>query len=106
MLAQMESLATWLVNPWLFVGGLAAAALTVIIHLLSRRKYRLVEWAAMEFLLAANQENRRRIRIENLALLALRCLARNSVAGCACCGGVSPRQYTLGEHSPPSYTGE
>ena len=35
----------------------------------------MVEWAAMDFLLAADRKNRRRIRIEHLLLLLLRCLA-------------------------------
>ena len=33
--------------------GLAAASVPIIIHLLNRRKYREVTWAAMRFLLAA-----------------------------------------------------
>lgn len=73
--AQLDALATWLVNPWLFVGGVAAIALPILIHLLNKRKFRVVDWAAMEFLLDADKKNRRRIRLENLILLLLRCLA-------------------------------
>jgi hypothetical protein len=54
--------------------GLAAASIPVIIHLLNRRKYREVPWAAMRFLLAAIRKNRRRIRIEQWILLAVRTL--------------------------------
>jgi hypothetical protein len=75
MLAQIEQLATWLVNPWLFVVGLVAVLLPILIHLLNKRKFRVVDWAAMEFLLDADKKNRRRIRLENLILLLLRCLA-------------------------------
>lgn len=75
LFGQLESLATWLVNPWLFVAGLLAVALPILIHLLNRRKFRVVDWAAMEFLLDADKKNRRRIRLENLLLLLLRCLA-------------------------------
>ncbi len=46
----------------------------VVIHLLNRRKYREVPWAAMRFLLAAIRKNRRRLRIEQWLLLAIRTL--------------------------------
>ena len=49
-----------------------AAGLPIIIHLLSRRKYNQVSWAAMEFLIAALKKNARRIRIEQLILLLVR----------------------------------
>jgi hypothetical protein len=75
IIAQIESLATWLVNPWLFVAGAAAILLPILIHLLNKRKFKIVDWAAMEFLLDADKKNRRRIRLENLILLLLRCLA-------------------------------
>ena len=54
--------------------ALAAAGVPVVIHLLNRRKYREVPWAAMRFLLAAIRKNRRRIRIEQWLLLAIRTL--------------------------------
>lgn len=60
------------VNPgilwWLIPLGLAP----IIIHLLNRRRYRQVEWAAMDFLLAAYKRTNRRLRLENLLLLILR----------------------------------
>ena len=74
-LAQLESLATWLYNPGLFVAGAVAVLLPIIIHLLNKRKFKVVDWAAMDFLLDADKKNRRRIRLENLLLLLLRCLA-------------------------------
>ncbi|HKI18359.1 MAG TPA: BatA domain-containing protein, partial [Isosphaeraceae bacterium] len=54
--------------------GLAAAAVPLVIHLLNRRKFREVSWAAMQFLLAALRKNRRRIRVEQWLLLAIRTL--------------------------------
>ncbi len=63
-----------LINPMLLWGGLAVAA-PIIIHLLNRRRFRRVDWAAMDFLIEADRRNRRRIRIEHLLLLLLRCLA-------------------------------
>ncbi len=51
-----------------------AVAIPVIIHLLNRRRFRVVTWAAMRFLLAAQRKNSRRMRLEQLVLLAVRCL--------------------------------
>jgi len=72
---MIESLGTWLVNPWLFAAGAVLVSAPIIIHLLNKRRFKTVEWAAMDFLLEADKKNHRRIRIENLILLLLRCLA-------------------------------
>jgi Mg-chelatase subunit ChlD len=54
------------------LGWMAAAAAPVVIHLLSRRRYQEVPWAAMQYLLAAVTKNSRRIHLENWLLLAVR----------------------------------
>jgi len=54
--------------------GLSAVSIPIIIHLLNRRRAKIVEWGAMRFLLAALASRNRRIRIEEIILLALRCL--------------------------------
>lgn len=64
-----------LVHPALFWGGLAAVGVPILIHLLARRRFQRVRWAAMSFLIDAEKRNRRRVRIEELILLALRSLA-------------------------------
>src|SRR5258708_27617331 len=51
-----------------------AASIPIIIHLLNRKRFRIVTWAAMRFLLAAQKKNTRRMRIEQLILLAVRTL--------------------------------
>jgi hypothetical protein len=51
-----------------------AASLPIIIHLLNRRRFRIVTWAAMRFLLAAQRKNTKRMRLEQLILLAVRTL--------------------------------
>ncbi|MFO7958489.1 MAG: BatA domain-containing protein [Candidatus Brocadiia bacterium] len=61
-------------NPG-FLWALPAAAIPILIHLLHRRRYRPVQWAAMQHLLEARRRNRRRIRLRHLLLLALRCAA-------------------------------
>jgi hypothetical protein len=61
---------------WQFaLAGAIAAAGPVIIHLLNRRRYRTVQWAAMDFLREAMQRNRRILQIRDLVLMAMRCLA-------------------------------
>ena len=67
-------LSSFLLNPAMAIGS-AAVASPILIHLLSRRRFRRIRWAAMSFLLEAQKKNRRRVRIEQLILLALRCLA-------------------------------
>ncbi|MEQ8790652.1 MAG: BatA domain-containing protein [Pirellulaceae bacterium] len=63
-------------SAWPFaVAGLACAAGPLIIHLLNRRRFRTLPWAAMEFLREALQRNRRIMEIRDLALLLLRTLA-------------------------------
>jgi hypothetical protein len=63
------------VNGAFFAGwGSLLIGVPILIHLLNRQRYRVVEWAAMEWLLMAIKQNKRRITIEQLILLALRCL--------------------------------
>lgn len=64
---------TYFVNPALLWGGLAIAA-PIIIFLLTRFRYRTVEWAALTFLQRALKKQQRRLRLENLLLLLIRCL--------------------------------
>lgn len=52
--------------------GLVASP--IIIHLINRMRFRKVRFAAMEFLLQAEQRNRRRLLLEQLLLLLLRIL--------------------------------
>ena len=60
-------------NP-LVLWGVGAASIPIVIHLLNKRRFREMQWAAMEFLLAAIRKNARRLRLEQLLLLALRTL--------------------------------
>ncbi|MEZ6188332.1 MAG: BatA domain-containing protein [Planctomycetota bacterium] len=57
------------------LGALALVGLPIAIHLLNRRRFKVVRWGAMEFLLAANKKNRKRVRLEHFLVLLLRCLA-------------------------------
>jgi hypothetical protein len=68
-------LAIVFLSPGFLAAGGALAAVPIVIHLLNRRRFRVVPWAAMEFLLAAIRKNRRRLRFESWLLLAVRCAA-------------------------------
>jgi len=57
-----------------FAGVLAAAG-PIVIHLLNRRKFRPIQWAAMDFLKQALERNKRVLHLRDLILLALRVLA-------------------------------
>ena len=70
---------SWLLNPWMLLGGLAIAS-PILIHLLNKRRFKIVEWAAMDFLFEAEKKNKRRVQVENMILLLLRCLAMLLVA--------------------------
>ena len=54
--------------------GLSALAVPVLIHLLNRSRARVLDWGAMRFLLASITSQNRRILVEEVILLALRCL--------------------------------
>jgi hypothetical protein len=54
--------------------AVGAASIPVVIHLLNRNRYRIVSWAAMRFLLAAQRKNTRRLRLEQIILLTVRTL--------------------------------
>jgi hypothetical protein len=61
-------------NPGLLAAGLLCVGVPILIHILMRRRRRPVSWGAMEWLLEAYRQQRRRMRFEQLLLLALRCL--------------------------------
>ncbi len=67
--------ASWMLNPWMLGLGALAVSVPIIIHLLNKRRFKIVDWAAMDFLVDADKKNRRRVKLENLILLLLRCLA-------------------------------
>jgi len=66
-------------NP-LFLFGLAAAAIPIIIHLFTRRRPREVPFPSLEFLSEVNQSELRRLRLRQWLLLLLRALAVAALA--------------------------
>ncbi len=57
----------------ILLGGLAAASIPVLIHLFNRNRFRTVKWGAMHLLDSAIKINKRRLKLEQLLLLLLRC---------------------------------
>src|ERR1700722_18208397 len=60
-------------NP-LLLFGMAAIAAPIIIHMFMNRRIKPVVWAAMRFLKASVQKNQKRMNLEDILLLILRCL--------------------------------
>ncbi|MEZ0388631.1 MAG: BatA domain-containing protein, partial [Verrucomicrobium sp.] len=58
----------------LMLAGLAAISLPVLMHLMNRFRAKSTDWAAMRFLEISVRRNERRVRLEDLFLLLLRCL--------------------------------
>ena len=56
------------------LAGLLAVGIPIAIHLLNKFQVKRVHWAAMRFLKDTIQRNQRRVKLEDLILLLLRCL--------------------------------
>lgn len=59
-------------NPLLLLGALGVAS-PIIIHLLAKKRVKRVVWAAMRFLKVTVQRNQRRMNLEDVILLLMRC---------------------------------
>ncbi len=62
------------VNPWLLFAALGVA-LPVLAHLINRYRFKETNWAAMQFLNRTVRVRSRQIRLRDILLLLLRCLA-------------------------------
>ncbi len=67
-------MSAFFLNPITMAVGAALISAPIIIHLINRMRFRRIKWAAMEFLLKAQKRMRRKLIIEQLILLLLRCL--------------------------------
>ena len=61
-----------LLNPMMLL-GLLGITLPILVHLLSRKRYDIIQWGAMQFL-ELGRRTRRKIRLEGWLLLAIRML--------------------------------
>ncbi len=57
------------------LSGLLLASVPIIIHILNRRRFQVINWSPMKYLKLTLKKNRRRIRVEQMILLAMRTLA-------------------------------
>jgi hypothetical protein len=64
------------------LGGVAAFSIPVVIHLFHRSRFRVVRWGAMHLLDQVIRRNMRRIRLEQLILLLVRCAIPALLAVC------------------------
>src|SRR5262249_16529346 len=80
-------------NPFL-LWGLAFTSIPIIIHLLQRRRQRTVGWGAMEFLLLSVRKRSRRLRLEQLILLLIRCLVILLVVLALCRPALRPGAFS------------
>src|SRR6187549_1941518 len=62
------------------LGGLSAMAIPILLHLLNKRTAKVLEWGAMLFLMESVESRKRRIRLEEALLLAVRCLLAGLLA--------------------------
>ncbi|MFN3486786.1 MAG: BatA domain-containing protein, partial [Planctomycetota bacterium] len=76
----------------ILLAGAAALAIPVLIHLFHKSRFRVVPWGAMHLLESVLRRNSRRVRLEQLLLLAVRasipvvlalCMARPVLTGLA-----------------------
>ena len=60
------------IHPTIAGIALLTGLIPVLIHLLNRRRFRRIPWAAMSFLLAANRRSAKRVQLEQLLLMLAR----------------------------------
>ena len=60
------------VHPVLAAAALATGLIPIVVHLINRRRYHRVVWAAMSFLLAAHERSVKRLRFEHWLLMLAR----------------------------------
>ena len=66
-------------NP-AFLWGLSFTSIPIIIHLLYRRRFKILRWGAMEFLRLSEKKQQQSLRLEQLLPLLRRCLILALVA--------------------------
>ena len=61
-------------TPWMLLLGLAGSMIPLLIHLLNKHNRVKTDWAAIEFIKEAWNQEKNKSRLRNYTLLALRCL--------------------------------
>ncbi len=99
----MTWLAPYFLNPAIALPALLLVSVPIVIHLINRLRYKTVRFAAMEFLLASEKRNRRRVFLEQLLLLASRVLLVLLIGALIARLIIDPSQLSLfqGRAGPP-----
>ena len=82
----------------LMLAGLAALAVPIAIHLIGRRRAKIVKFAALDFLLATKRRTARRLRLRERLLLIVR------VVACAAVVLALAKPFTSCERKGPQVT--
>lgn len=69
-----QTLGLAFLSPAMAIAAGACVGVPILIHLLTRQRRKPIQWAAMKFLLEAYRRHRRRLTLEQMLLLACRCL--------------------------------
>ncbi|MDD4869256.1 MAG: BatA domain-containing protein [Kiritimatiellae bacterium] len=66
----------------ILLGGIVAASIPLIIHLFHKSHFQIIRWGAMHLLESLQRTQKRRLRLEQLLLLLVRCLIPAILALC------------------------
>ena len=88
----------------LYLWGLAAMALPIVVHLLNQRQPRPLAFGAIEFVLRSQRQKARRLRLRQILLLALRCLLIAAVALALARPSIKPRGAQAAATAGPQAT--
>lgn len=80
----------------MLLGGIAAASIPLVIHLFHRSHFKVIKWGAMHLLEPVQRTQRRRMRLEQLLLLLVRCLIPAILALCMARPVLTGMQALLG----------
>ncbi len=79
----------------MLAGFVALGAVPIIIHLLNKQRFKVIEWAAIQFLLKTLQKNSKRLQMRDLILLALRTCAIVFAALALARPTIAPGRFSL-----------
>jgi hypothetical protein len=89
--------------PWLAAAGAALAAGPILIHIIFRFRYKVVEFPEMRFLLEALKKHKQRLLIEEIIIIALRVLACVLIGMTLANLRLSSSEVLPGSHTPTAH---
>src|SRR6202011_6218004 len=88
----------------LYLWGLLATALPILVHLFNQRRPRPLAFGAIDFVLRSQRQKARRLRLRQILLLALRCLLVAGIAVALARPSLKPRGVEAAQTSGPQAT--